>query len=74
MGLPGGFGVKVQVNGEDRTFADGTTVAQAVATLALGKARVAVERNFDIVPRDRYDATVLNDGDRLEVVTFVGGG
>jgi thiamine biosynthesis protein ThiS len=64
----------VEVNGEKRELSEGTTVAQLVELLALGRLRVAVERNFEIVPRDRHATTVLADGDRLEVVTFVGGG
>ena len=66
--------MKVSINGEPREVAPGTTLAQLVAGLSLGGLRVAVERNFNIVPRELYDATVLEEGDRLEVVTFVGGG
>ncbi|HUW55012.1 MAG TPA: sulfur carrier protein ThiS [Planctomycetota bacterium] len=66
--------MKLQVNGEARELEDGLTLARFIAGLELGKVRVAVERNFDIVPRDQYVDTVLRDGDRLEIVTFVGGG
>ena len=66
--------MKLQVNGEARELEDGLTLAHFIAGLELGKVRVAVERNLDIVPRDRYADTTLEDGDRLEIVTFVGGG
>lgn len=66
--------MKVQVNGNDHEVADGTTLGRLLGRLELGRVRVAVERNFEIVPRDTYDATVLEEGDRLEIVTFVGGG
>jgi sulfur carrier protein len=69
--------MKVIINGEDRDFADGPspfTVAALVEKLGMKPDRVAVELNRDIVPRDRWAATTLNEGDRLEVVHFVGGG
>lgn len=66
--------MKLHVNGEERRLAEGATVAELIAGLDLGNVRVAVERNFEIVPRDRYHTTALADGDRLEIVTFVGGG
>ena len=66
--------MKISVNGDEREIAQGTTVAQFVEGLRLGGARVAVERNDEIIPRSQYDVTALAEGDRLEVVTFVGGG
>lgn len=66
--------MKISLNGETREIAPGTTLSQLVAGLSLGGVKVAVERNFNIVPREQYDATVLVEGDRIEVVTFVGGG
>ena len=50
------------------------TVAQYLAQAGWDAARLAVERNGDIVPRARYGETVLEDGDVLEIVRFVGGG
>jgi sulfur carrier protein len=69
--------MKLQINGEEREFTDPPmpfTLAALVETLGMKADRVAVERNRDIVPRDRWGETPLNDGDRLEVVHFVGGG
>jgi thiamine biosynthesis protein ThiS len=68
--------MKLHINGEERSF-DSTapfTLAALVDLLGMKSDRVAVELNRDIVPRDRWSATVLSDGDRLEIVQFVGGG
>lgn len=64
----------ITVNGEARRVPAGTTVAGLLADLGLDPLRVAVERNLEIVRRDAYAATALNDGDALEIVHFVGGG
>jgi thiamine biosynthesis protein ThiS len=53
---------------------DGCTVAGLLVHVHLEPARVAVERNQDIVPRATWNATTLDDGDQIEIVTFVGGG
>ena len=66
--------ISVVVNGESRTIPAGTTVAALIAQLGLGDRRVAVERNREVVPRAQHADTRLADGDRLELVTFVGGG
>jgi sulfur carrier protein len=69
--------MKLQINGEERDFSGSPvpfSLAALVETLGMKSDRVAVELNRDIVPRDRWAATQLNDGDRLEIVHFVGGG
>lgn len=66
--------IHIVVNGEARDIPAGTTVAGLIALLGLGDRRVAVERNREVIPRARHTDTALHDGDRLEVVTFVGGG
>jgi sulfur carrier protein len=66
--------IDVVVNGETRSVAQGTTVAMLIGELGLGDRRVAVERNREVVPRAIHATTVLAAGDRLELVTFVGGG
>jgi sulfur carrier protein len=69
--------MKLQINGEERNFSGSPasfTLAVLVETLGMKSDRVAVELNRDIVPRDRWTVTQLNDGDRLEIVHFVGGG
>ena len=66
--------IDIVINGETRTVLHGTTVAGLVDELGFGDRRVAVERNREVVPRAQHATTVLAAGDRLEVVTFVGGG
>lgn len=64
----------VTVNGEQRAIAAEATVASLLEDLGLAARKVAIERNLEIVPRSLYAQTPLSAGDRLEVVTFVGGG
>ncbi len=66
--------VQIEVNGEKRELAEHATVTALLEALGLGATLVAVERNGEIVPRARHAATELADGDKLEVVHFVGGG
>jgi thiamine biosynthesis protein ThiS len=66
--------VEIQVNGETRAISPGTTVAALVDLLGLRREHVAVERNRAIVPRSEHATTQLAEGDRVEIVTFVGGG
>ncbi|MBE6037228.1 MAG: sulfur carrier protein ThiS [Clostridiales bacterium] len=63
----------VKVNGADLDLA-GKTVSAYLETTDYDPRRIAVERNGDIVLKSQYDVTVLEDGDRLEIVSFVGGG
>ena len=64
----------VYLNGEPHEVPEGLTLAGLLEWLKLPADRVAVERNLAIVPRDRWIATLMEAGDRLEVVHFVGGG
>ena len=66
--------MRLTVNGEERRFEAVGTVEALVAALGLDKRKVAVERNLAIVPRSAYAATALADGDRIEIVAFIGGG
>lgn len=66
--------ITITLNGEARALAGPVTVAGLVRVLALDQRKIAVERNREIVPRGRYDATELGQGDRLEIVHFIGGG
>ncbi len=71
--------MKLHINGNEGEYSapsgeSSLTVAGLVANLGMKSDRVAVELNRDIVPRDRWSETQLRDGDRLEVVHFVGGG
>lgn len=62
------------MNDETRGLPADATVAQLVGTLGLEPRRIAVEVNRAVVPRVDYERTVLRDGDRVEIIHFVGGG
>ena len=66
--------MNLTVNGETRSFTGVPHVAALVAALGLDGRKVAVERNLEIVPRSAYAETTLQDGDRIEIVHFIGGG
>ncbi|MEO0884209.1 MAG: sulfur carrier protein ThiS [Pseudomonadota bacterium] len=66
--------MQIHINGEARTLADGMTLDALVQTLGPDTRGIAIERNLEIVPKSEHASTVLQDGDRLEVVQFVGGG
>jgi sulfur carrier protein len=66
--------MNIQVNGEGREIAGGTTVADLLGELGVTQPHVAVELNLEVVPRAQHGDTILSDGDRVEVVTLVGGG
>lgn len=65
--------MRIQLNGEAHET-QATTIAALVEALGLDLRKVAVERNLEIVPRSQYLAIALAEGDRIEVVQFVGGG
>ena len=64
----------IEVNGEPREVDVGTTISALLRELDVRQPHVAVEVNLEVVPRARHAETKLRDGDRLEVVTLVGGG
>jgi len=64
----------VIVNGENKEGMAGKTVAEYLAESGFDRKRVAVEINGDIVPKSQYESKTLEDGDNVEVVSFVGGG
>lgn len=66
--------ISITVNGDRREIAAGTTIADLVAELKLQPKFVAIERNEQLVPRTRHSETAIVVGDRIEIVTLVGGG
>lgn len=62
------------INGESRSFDNLGSLVALVAALGLDGRKVAIERNLEIVPRSAYGRTALADGDRIEIVHFIGGG
>ena len=66
--------LSIRVNGEHRRVRAGVSIAELALELGLEPAKVAVERNLEIVPRSTLDEVKVEDGDEYEIVTFVGGG
>ena len=66
--------MQITVNGETRQAADGTTIRQLLEELQIPQTRVAVEINLEIAPKATYGERTLQDGDKIEIVHFVGGG
>jgi thiamine biosynthesis protein ThiS len=72
--MPESPGIQVSVNGEPVQVPAGSSLSDLLRTLSLDRARVAVEHNRRVVPRAEHAGVLLNHGDQLEIVTFVGGG
>ncbi len=66
--------MNITLNGEPHIMAQNTSVAGLLAGLGIALAKVAVERNLSIVPRSQFESTQLVDGDKIEIVRFIGGG
>jgi thiamine biosynthesis protein ThiS len=66
--------MNVKINGEAREIPEGLTVRAMLEHLGMNGARVAIERNLDILPRTEWDATQVQLNDSFEIVHFVGGG
>jgi thiamine biosynthesis protein ThiS len=66
--------ISINVNGESLEIPMNSTIADLIAQLEINRRGIAVERNHEIEPADRFAACVLNPGDVLEIVTLVGGG
>lgn len=66
--------IKIILNGEEKSFEQGTTIANLIDILELDLNKIAVERNLEIVDIDNFSQVILNDGDKMEIVHFIGGG
>jgi thiazole synthase len=66
--------VRITVNGQPRAASSGTSVAGLLASMGVDPARVAIERNEEVIPRRTWPEALLNEGDKIEIVSFVGGG
>lgn len=66
--------MKIILNGRPHVLEQSLTLADLLSVLGVSRAKIAVERNLEIVPKSAFDAVVLEDGDKLEIVQFVGGG
>jgi len=72
MSLDGSLGIRV--NGEHRRVPGGISIAEMLNEIGVDPAKVAVERNLEIVPRRTLEQVCVEDGDDYEIVHFVGGG
>ena len=66
--------IRIQVNGEARDWRSGATVADLLQDLEIATERVAVELNLEILDRVMFSQRPLKDGDRVEILSFIGGG
>jgi len=66
--------MQITLNGELRAVPEGLSVSGLLQELDIAPRKVAVERNLEIVPKSAYETTPVEDGDRFEIVHFIGGG
>ena len=66
--------ISVQVNGEARSIAEGSSIADMLREIGIDPHKVAVEHNLEVVPRSTLGEVQVGDGDAFEIVHFVGGG
>lgn len=64
----------IRLNGEPYEIAAPLTISDLLAALDIDPRRVAVEHNLNVIKRDRYDSTIVDNGDEVEIVNLVGGG
>lgn len=69
-----GESLRIQVNGEPREVNDGSSLPELIAELQLKPQQIAIELNQQVIRRAHWATTMLRDGDRIEIVHFVGGG
>ncbi len=72
--VTGNMALEITLNGETRRLDAPSSLRGLLIGLGLDPAKIAVERNLEIVPRSTYDQVQVSDGDRLEIVHFIGGG
>lgn len=68
------MGVTIQINGQKQWVEEGATVTRLLMDLGIYEERVAVELNLKIVEKQDYGRTLLREGDKVEIIRFVGGG
>jgi len=66
--------ITIKLNGEDRRVSSGWCISDLLLDLEINNRYCAVERNLELIPREQHQACQLVDGDRIEIVTLVGGG
>lgn len=66
--------MKIILNGEEKSFDSSISVEELIKKLNLDSRKIAIERNLEIVSKSQYDSVLIESGDRLEIVHFIGGG
>ena len=66
--------ITIEINGKSQQVAEGTTVSRLLLDLKINNKYCAVERNLELIPREQHADCELSNGDRIEIVTLVGGG
>lgn len=66
--------IKVIINGEEKEIEANTTIQSVISSLNMKTNMLVVEKNLEIVPKGEYDSSYLLDGDKIEIVSFFGGG
>ncbi len=66
--------IKIILNGEEKFFEQGISIADLIQNLELDSKKIAIERNLEIADLNSFEVSVLQDGDRIEIVHFIGGG
>jgi sulfur carrier protein len=66
--------IKIYVNGKEKETGEDSTIQDILKEFDAKSPMLVVERNFEIVPKDKYDNSILREGDQLEIVGFFGGG
>ncbi|KEO84378.1 sulfur carrier protein ThiS [Tumebacillus flagellatus] len=66
--------MKLIINGQERDVENAATLADVVSHFGLNERIIVIEHNLNIVPRDMYAETAVSEGDKIEIVHFVGGG
>ena len=72
--MTGGARLRIEVNGDAKEVEEGATLQTLVEQLSLAPERLAIEHNREVVRRSDWPSLTLSDGDRVEIVHFVGGG
>ena len=66
--------MQITINGEAKTLPENSTIATLIDIFAIDIRKVAIEVNLTIIPKSLYAETLLNEGDAIEIVQFIGGG
>lgn len=66
--------MKITINGKECEFMSGTTISDCIKHFNFDPQKIVVEKNLEIINKDDFEKSVLNENDRLEILRFVGGG